>query len=297
MTSQDDLNRTPPAEGPETPEEKVEQTQQPDEDGAIPIPVRVGSRLEKPEAPAEPAAEAPSTPPNGGQNEEDDPLVREYEQRYYGTRSAAQGGSQGGYYYAEPRKRKNDDSSMWQRFRSQFDNYNLPPRHRYPTRPSPGMLQENERLWAMLAHASSVLTFLIMFTTGGVGTILSVLVPMGIYLYYRKRSEFVAFHALQAFTMQVLGTVGFFLVVVVGSIAFFIAMIVMAITIIGIPIALILFLVWILFIIGTFIMPLGMLVYGVIAAFSAWDGKYFRYPYVADWVDDQLNNGFLRRTA
>ena len=67
------------------------------------------------------------------------------------------------------------------------------------------MLQESaatqsERNWAMLAHLTALLTVLVGLHSGGVGSVVALLVPLGMYLYFRERSPYVAFHALQAIT-------------------------------------------------------------------------------------------------
>ena len=123
--------------------------------------------------------------------------------------------------------------------------------------------------------------------------ILPLLLPMGIYFYFRKKSEYVAFHALQAFTLQVVGTIGFLTLLITGTLLLTALITISAITIIGIPLAIVLALVLVVFVPATFVLPLGMIVYGIIAAFATRQGRDYRYPWVADWVDDQLSNGFL----
>src|SRR5436305_1441303 len=69
---------------------------------------------------------------------------------------------------------------------------------------------EEERQWAAFAHGSAVLTFLLGLMSGGILTLFSIFIPLGIYFYYRQRSEYVAYQALQAFVLQLLGTIGWF---------------------------------------------------------------------------------------
>ena len=59
----------------------------------------------------------------------------------------------------------------------------------------------DEWTMAALAHASVLLT-LVLGMAGGVGAVVGLLVPLAIYLGYRDRSRFVAFHALQALIYQ-----------------------------------------------------------------------------------------------
>src|SRR5688572_30799524 len=67
-----------------------------------------------------------------------------------------------------------------------------------------------ERTWATLAHASGILTLLVGVGSMGIGAIPFVFAPLVIYLMYKDKSKYVAFHAAQALTLQVAGTVGFF---------------------------------------------------------------------------------------
>jgi uncharacterized Tic20 family protein len=55
-------------------------------------------------------------------------------------------------------------------------------------------LTHDERTWAMLAHLSALLGYVV-----GLGQYIA---PLVIYLVYRERSRFVAFHALQALYFQ-----------------------------------------------------------------------------------------------
>jgi len=55
-------------------------------------------------------------------------------------------------------------------------------------------LTSDERLWGMLAHLSALLGYVV-----GLGQYIA---PLVIYLVYRERSRFVAFHALQALYFQ-----------------------------------------------------------------------------------------------
>jgi uncharacterized Tic20 family protein len=61
---------------------------------------------------------------------------------------------------------------------------------------------QHERNWAAVAHLSAVLTLLIAISTAGLGHILGLLVPLGMYLYFSNRSRYVAYHALQATVFQ-----------------------------------------------------------------------------------------------
>ncbi len=267
-----------PAEGGNG-EPKQDWNYQPNDDGAIPIPVRIGSRLE----------DAPPTnePPMQGVAD-DDAIVREYERKYY---------RQSLYNDAPPPQPRVGDSQKQKR---QWDfremNVKMPPKHRYQTRASMGEVQDTERTWAAIAHGSALLTILVAIAAFP-GVVLSVLIPLGIYLAFRNKSEFVAFHALQAFTIQVVGTIGALVLLLAGTLVLGTLIAISALlslVLIGIPFLLLFALLLVgLVIFSVFVLPLGMVVYSMIAADAAYKGRIYRYPYIADWLDDQLKNGML----
>ncbi|WP_376789963.1 DUF4870 domain-containing protein [Thermoflexus sp.] len=135
----------------------------------------------------------------------------------------------------------------------------------HPTLPAPeAALSAEERQWAMLAHLSVLLNL----ATALGGPIAAFL----IYLFYRERSRYVAFHALQALIFQLLAWV------VAGVTAMGAWLLSLALTalIIGIclmPVACLLSLI-----------PLGALAYGVVGAIACSRGEDFRYWLIGDWV-------------
>lgn len=133
-----------------------------------------------------------------------------------------------------------------------------------PVQPLP-LNPADERTWAMLAH----LSVLINLVTGYVG----VLVPLGIYLVFKDRSRYVAFHALQSFFMQLILWVG-------GS-----ALVAATWTVIGISSA---------FLIGLICIPIGLFVtltplvailYGVWAGIETGAGRNPKYWWLGDRLD------------
>lgn len=155
-----------------------------------------------------------------------------------------------------------------------------------------GTVSENERKWAALAHASTLLTALVALVSGGLGVLLTMFVPLAIYFSFRKRSEFVAFHALQAFTIQLVGTIGWLALIVVGTIvgvALLFVSIILMIVLVGFVLAPIIILAYILFVLASLLLPVGMVIYAVIAAVETWNGHNYRYPYIARWVDSQMH--------
>jgi len=202
-------------------------------------------------------------------------VVKEYEERYYGqgrsrleTPSQADSVPPSGVYVPYKPKRWHDPASV----------------------------SENERKWAALAHASTLLTALVALGSGGLGVLLTMFVPLLIYFAFRKRSEYVAFHALQAFTIQLVGTIGWLTLLVVGVIVWVALLVVSAILII-VLVGLILFplvlLAGLLLIVASLALPIGMVIYSIIAAVETWSGHNYRYPYIARWVESQMHGSLF----
>ncbi len=148
-----------------------------------------------------------------------------------------------------------------------------------------------ERTWAALAHASTILTLLVSFGTAGVGGLLFVFVPFVIYLSYRDKSEYVAYHAAQAFALQVVGTLGFFLLVLASVLVIVVAWVVTAVLIvilIGlllIPVALLITIVLVLLVVA---FPFALGGFSIVATIETSAGKDYRYPYLGQWVAEWL---------
>ncbi len=260
--------------------DQTNNTENQNPDGVIDIPVRIAQKIDETDDMIQRLQQ---------EERETADMIRDYEARY----------SQEPAYikYADvnvpsqamefPAKAKNDDDSSWWR------KVTMPPKHRYAERAIDHTgVSEQEKNWAAMAHATSILTLLFLIG-GGPAVVLPLLLPLGIYLYHRSRSNYVAFHALQAFTMQTVGTIGAMLLLATGSVALSLLIVITAITIIGIPIAVALAFVLVGLVFVTLSMPVLMVIYGCIAAYAASKGRNYRYPYIADWVDDQLSNGFL----
>lgn len=137
-----------------------------------------------------------------------------------------------------------------------------------PTPPAP-LSASDERTWAMLSHLS-VLANLV---TGFLGPVIALI----IYLVYKDRSRYVAYHSMQAFVFQLLWWVGGG---VLTGIAWAItgALSAILIGILCIPIALVIS-----------AMPLAALVYGIIGGVQTSKGEDFKYWLVGDWVRGTLN--------
>ncbi len=157
-------------------------------------------------------------------------------------------------------------------------------------------VSDEERLWAAIAHGSVWLTLLTGFLTVGLSVPLSIFIPLVIYFLFRQRSDFVAFHALQAFVIQLLGTVGALALLTVGGAAWLAGMVI-ALLAVFVLVGAVLVPLWgvvgILLGLAVLLMPLAMILFGTIGAIETYYGRDYRYPFVAQWVDRQLAGGFL----
>jgi uncharacterized Tic20 family protein len=157
-------------------------------------------------------------------------------------------------------------------------------------------VSDEERVWAAVAHASVWVTFLTGFATAGFGIPLSIFVPLVIYFLFRNKSDFVTFHALQAFVLQLVGTVGALALLIIGGMAWVVGLVIallLMVVLIGFVLAPLWGLVGIALVVVVFLMPFAMLLFGTIGAIQTYNGRDYRYPYIARWVDRQLAGGLL----
>lgn len=143
---------------------------------------------------------------------------------------------------------------------------------------------------AALAHASILFTFLIGVGSGGLGAILGVLIPLAIWYSYRDKSTYTANQALHATIYQVASVLAVLAFAVVGAILVVVGWTVSgALTAVLIGLCLMPFalLVTLLLAAGLLVLPIVLLVYGLYAAYETYQGRDFRYKWVADWIDQQ----------
>lgn len=171
-----------------------------------------------------------------------------------------------------------------------------PKRKEMPRSYSTSRVTQDERLWATAAHASAWLTIFGGIITVGAILPISIFVPLVIFFMFRKRSDFVAFHALQAFVLQLLGTVGAFALLTVGGTVWALGMVVAALLIfllVGFILVPLWGIVGIALLLLVVLLPVAMLFYSVVAAYTTYRGEDYRYPVIARWVDRQLAGGLL----
>jgi uncharacterized protein len=136
------------------------------------------------------------------------------------------------------------------------------------------MTTSDERTWAMLAHLS-VLANLV---TGFLGPVAALL----IYLVYKDRSRYVAYHALQSTINQLIWWVGGgALIGVIWAVTGMLSTIIIGL--LCIPFSLLLTIL-------ILAMPLVSLIYGVVGAIEVNQGRDFRYWLVGDWVRGTLTD-------
>lgn len=148
-----------------------------------------------------------------------------------------------------------------------------------------------ERTWAALAHLSAVATLLLALPTAGLGGLMLVFIPLGIYIVYRDRSPYVANQAAQAFAMEIVASVGFFVAILVGVVLMVVIWVItgvlcaILIGLILIPVALLLtlaiILIWVAF-------PFVAGALSIVATVETGNGRDYRYPYIGQWVSDWL---------
>jgi hypothetical protein len=148
-----------------------------------------------------------------------------------------------------------------------------------------------ERTWAALAHASTLLTLFLAIGSLGLGGVLLVFVPLGIYLAYKDRSEYVAFHAAQAFGLQLACSIGLFaaflavILIIVLAWAITGVLSIILIGLILIPVAAVLTVVLVMALVAA---PFVLGVFSVVAAIQTANGTDYEYPYLGRWVRNWL---------
>jgi uncharacterized Tic20 family protein len=136
--------------------------------------------------------------------------------------------------------------------------------------PRPLLSASDERTFAMLAHLSIILNIF----TGFLGPVAAIT----IYLIFKDRSYYVRYHSLQAFVFQIIAW-GFGIALAIAAWVLSGILTTILVGCLCMPIAAILSLI-----------PVGALVYGVIAGIQCWQGEEFKYWLVSDLVEKIFNN-------
>lgn len=136
-----------------------------------------------------------------------------------------------------------------------------------PVSPAP-LSQSDERTWAMLSHLS-VLANLV---TGFLGPVAALV----IYLVFKDRSRYVAYHSMQSFVFQLVWWVGG------GALAG------VAWAVSGVLSAVLIGLLCMPFACIISMLPLASLIYGIVGGVQTSQGQDFKYWIIGDWVRSTL---------
>jgi uncharacterized Tic20 family protein len=152
-------------------------------------------------------------------------------------------------------------------------------------------LTREEMNWAALAHASVLVTLLVGIVTGGLGAILGVIIPAVIWYAYRDKSEYVTEQARQATIFQLVGVLGWYALILLGLIVLALGAIVgavLTIILVGLLVLLVVALVAVVWGAAIVVLPIAQTVYGCYAAAETYNGRPFRYRWIADLTDRYL---------
>lgn len=152
-------------------------------------------------------------------------------------------------------------------------------------------LTQDEKTMAALAHASIVLTFVVALGSGGLGSLVGVLVPLLIWLVYKEKSAHVSLQALQATVFQVACILLVVIALAVGAILVTVGWTVsgaLVAVLIGLCMMPFVALLTVLFAVLVLILPLAELGYGLHAAYETYQGRDFRYWLVGEAVEKEL---------
>jgi uncharacterized Tic20 family protein len=124
--------------------------------------------------------------------------------------------------------------------------------------------------------------------TGGLAALLGPIIPAIIWYSFREKSDYVADQARQATIYQVAAILALLGLALLGAILLAVGWVVSAvlvIVLIGILLMLVMLVVTLLWAIGLVALPVAAVVYGCYAALEAYNGRPFRYRWVADLID------------
>jgi uncharacterized membrane protein len=150
-----------------------------------------------------------------------------------------------------------------------------------------------ERFWATLAHAMGPIMIAMLIFGDGANWLGLMLITGGIYLYFSNKSDHIKFHARQALAAQILGTFGWVALLIGGTIAWvgmLIVSILLILVLIGLVLTPLVALGYPMFLIASFLLPLGVAIFGTKGAWEAWHGRDYRYPKLADWLDKRFGD-------
>jgi uncharacterized Tic20 family protein len=161
-----------------------------------------------------------------------------------------------------------------------------------PAVPLPHLgLTREEMNWAALAHASILVTFLIGIATGGLGALLGLAIPAIIWYVYRDKSDYVVEQARQATIYQAAGILGWYVLIFGGLILLAVGAVVgavLTIVLVGLLVLLAVAALAVVWGAAVVVLPVAQVIYGCYAAAETYNGRPFRYRWIADLTDRYL---------
>ncbi|MEP7359881.1 MAG: DUF4870 domain-containing protein [Anaerolineales bacterium] len=153
---------------------------------------------------------------------------------------------------------------------------------------------QDERNWAMLAHLTALLTVFTAVATGGPGYIVALLVPLALYLYFSGRSEYAAYHALQATVFQALAGIVYVVVAALAGTVIATAWAVtgvLTVVLVGVALVPVAFGLTLIAAVELLGLPVLLVAYALRGAFLVSEGHEFAYPLVGEVVARSLRRG------
>ncbi|NDJ84245.1 MAG: DUF4870 domain-containing protein [Chloroflexi bacterium] len=154
-----------------------------------------------------------------------------------------------------------------------------------------------ETFFACLAHALGPIMMIVDWSNKGPQSIPFLIATAAIYLYFRDKSDFVKHHARQALALQLLGTLGWLILITAGTAIWLILLIVSVIAIlvlVGLVLVPVVILSYPFFVLASLSLPLSIIVLGSIAAWQTANGHDFDYPVLARLLDRYLGVAYVR---
>jgi uncharacterized Tic20 family protein len=152
-------------------------------------------------------------------------------------------------------------------------------------------VSQDERNWAMLAHLTALLTVFTALATGGPGYIVALLAPLALYVYFAGRSEYAAYHALQATVFQALaGIVYVAVAALAGTViaAAWVLTVLLTVLLVGVVLVPLAFGLTLLAGAELLGLPMLLVAYAMRGAYLVSEGRDFSYPGVGTLVARSL---------
>lgn len=157
---------------------------------------------------------------------------------------------------------------------------------------SPSTSSSKERFWAAIAHISTLVTLFVSVMTLGIGAIPFIIVPLIIYLAFKDKSEYVAYQAMQAFALQIIISVGFFVALILLTLILIIIWLVSALLVVilvGIVLLPIAAIITVAVVLALVVLPFVIGVLAIMASVETAQGRPFSYPFLDDIITRWLS--------